>query len=223
MPVNIKQQHEADEIKYRNAAARAPEIAVWARSFIHGIEVPKPNLRKRLAGSSLALALDLHDSMCALAAIGSRSAIHVLARSVVENYARGFWLACVATPHEIDRFVAPKRGGSVERLALTLKPLLKRIHAAKKGEQSRLGIDTENAHVLDSLAHGDLGLMNLRNISGYEVGSSSTTALTYAMLLTGATIAVSCAETFVREILDDEPRSLKVFEDGGILIKKTFA
>jgi len=224
MPSDRNHQLDADEdeVKYRNAVARLPEISKWATSIVHGVEVPRPNLRKRLASASLCLALDLHDSMSALAVIGSRSAIHVLARSVVENYARGFWIACVASQNEIERFVAPKNKGNVQPLTMSLKPLLKSIHASKRGEQSRLGIDTSNSASLDSFAHGDLGLMILRNISGYEVGAASTTVLTYQMLIIGVTIAISCVETYVREILDDEQRSLEVFKAGGILVSKTF-
>jgi hypothetical protein len=225
MPTDRSHQLDADEdeVKYRNAVAKLPEISKWAASIVHGVKVPSPNLRKRLAGASLCLALDLYDSMSALAIIGSRSAIHVLVRSVVENYARGFWRACVASQNEIGRFVAPIGKGKVQPLTMGLKPLLKSIHASKRGEQSRLGIDTSNAASLDSLTHGDLGLMILRNIGGYEVGAASTTALTYGMLMLGVTIAVSCIETFVREILDEEGRSLEVYKAGGILFSKTFA
>jgi hypothetical protein len=224
MPTDRDHQPDADEdeVKYRNAVARMPEISKWAASIVHGVEVPRPNLRKRLAGSSLCLALDLFDSMSALALIGSRSAIHVLARSVVENYARGFWIACVASQNEIERFMAPKSKGKVQPLTTSLKPLLKSIHASKRGEQSRLGIDTGNSALLDSFAHGDLRLMILRNVSGYEIGAASTTVLTYLTLMLGVTIAVSCVETFVREILDDEQRSLEEFKAGGILFSKTF-
>lgn len=211
-PVHDGDTSRQDEDQlYRLIVKRATNVAIWAGSIIHKVEVPEPNLRKRLAGGSLALSLDLYGSMCCLASLEGKSGVYVLARSVIENYARGFWLACIAKTDEIDKY-------SKRRMTLTLKPLLRTIRTSQFAAQSRLGIDEKDAGVFDSLTHGDIGHMLLRNINGAQIGTTTDHTASAGMLFIGATIAVSCVENYVREILDDKIRSEKLFKEGMILV-----
>ena len=58
------------------------------------------------------MSLDLFDNMSVLAMMGGKAAIPVLARSVVESYARGFWIACIADVNELERFMVSKKAAS---------------------------------------------------------------------------------------------------------------
>ena len=197
-----------DGLNHQSVLKQALEVGTWARKVIHGAYVPAPTLRKRLAGSAFALAIDLHGSSCCLAACGAQSGVLTLARSNVESYLRGFWLAYIAEERLIDSYA---KG----RYTKTLKPLMQLIQKSKVAPLSRLGIRDSDAALLDDITHGGLGHMKLRNIEGYEIGSPSSPDLMADVLLLGSTIIVSCVEHFVRAVLDDPHRSLELFEEGG--------
>lgn len=189
------------------------DLALWAHGLIHGTAVPSPTLRKRMVGSSLTLCIDLYQSTASLAIIGGSAAISVLARSVVESYALGFWLAHVASDSVIDQYAAGHE-------TKTLKPLLKAIYKSPHASRSRLAITTDDASMLDSITHGGIRQMMLRNINGPTLGSAKNRGLDLSAVLIGAQMCVFSVETYIRELLEDEAHSLKAFEQGHALINR---
>lgn len=207
-----------DGIRARNIDSSATQkdilgLALWARDRIHGKAVPQPTLRKRMAGSSLTLCVDLYQSMASLAVIGGSSAISVLVRSVVESYALGFWLAHVASDHAITQY-------SVGRETKTLKPLLNAIYKSPHAGKSRLVATVEDVSVFDSLTHGGIRQMMLRNINGQILGSARNRGVDLPLVTLGAQMCVLSVETFIREIFEDECASLEALQEGQILIGK---
>lgn len=178
---------------------------------MHGVEVPRPDLRKRLASASLALAIDLFDNMCCLALHDGLSGVHVLARSVIESYLRGIWLTHVADTGTVERYAS-------RRYSITLKPLLRALRNTGDGPADGFGISENHAAILDSLTHGDMRSMRLRGINEYDMGSHHGLNSAIALIVFGAQISVLSAGAFVRDVLDEKTRSEKVYEEGQQLV-----
>ncbi|NOS87909.1 MAG: hypothetical protein HOP34_05100 [Methylococcaceae bacterium] len=189
---------------------RSAHILEWAVKNIHQVSIPNPNLRKRLAGSSFTLAIDLFNCTLILGKESAQSGVCVLARSILECYVRGFWLAYVADDSTIERF-------SKNQSTKTLKPLIGAIKKSKSNSIPKNSLaDLENkVHTLDSITHGGLAHMKLRNISDDKIGTNlSKQNMTPLFILFGASVVVNCVEQFTRSLLEDEFRSIEQLDEG---------
>jgi hypothetical protein len=199
-----------------DAFLASAEFVKWARSRVHGVEIPRPNLRKRLSGASFGISMDLCDSVLSLSMNGSKTGAFVLLRSSLENYYRGLWFAYVASEDDMRKFLNGK-------LSNTLKVLIRKIRMAdipSLDSKDLIGLE-EKVSVLDDLAHGGVKAIVSRNPGGYEVGDTRMTDKDLLILLsTSCSTIWLCLEHVVRFSFEDEASAELCRKEGSALFQR---
>ncbi|SBT16604.1 hypothetical protein MGA5115_00685 [Marinomonas gallaica] len=202
--------------KNESSILAAVVFVEWAKNRIHRIEVPNPNLRKRLSWTSFGISIDLCDSIQVLCMSGSKTGAFVLLRSSLENYYRGLWIAYVANEETMKRILEGRE-------TKTLKNLIKIVRAADIPSietDDLIGLENK-VSILDDLAHGGTKAINSRNPGGYEVGSSGMNKNDIFVLLSMSCSTIwLCVEHIIRVSFENEADASLCREEGSILFKK---
>lgn len=148
----------------------------------------KTTKRSKMACASHGLALEHHEGLVELVAMGKVGAGLALSRSVLDSYALGLWMSKIATPEQLDAFIE-------DRLSVNLKNILPKLRgetvfgSAVSGELDRL-IDEMNG-----FTHGNVVQLRWR-YSKHDIQPRYPEVLQIAMLRTASIFAFLAAYEF---------------------------
>lgn len=139
--------------------AKAVELIQWLDSQIDGVKIPS-ELRSRVAGGCLDVALEHQKAIVLLVAQGLYGSAFALARLTFEAYVRGVWLHQCATDIEIKNFEAE----TLERTFASLLSDIEKLDSFSSGILST--VKKKSWPAMNSFTHTGFSQVVRRNKEG---------------------------------------------------------